>query len=212
MSAEEDIKRLENMIDAITLRIVKWLTTETIRGAYYSFIGDFVVPKIRSVLRSNKSEEEKLEEIIHILKQAQERPPPTPPPKLENEIRQMVRSIVEDELRRARIQPVGQPVQPAQVVRPAQQVQPASQPAQVLTPPVVVQRTGVESRVASINAEIREIEEDIRHYKKILRKLEDKYYSGEISKDEYLEKKSELEKKIDDLKLRKERLERMLYA
>jgi len=201
MSAEEDLKRLEAIADAVTLRIVKGLTKHTIIGLYYAFLGEAVKPKIASILRSNKSTDEQVEEILKVIKEAQESRPVTPPPGVEEEIRRIVREAIREEVRRMEAgQARGIQVQAQAPPYPAQRPQAPSYSVQRPVPP----RSDVDTKV-------QEIDEEIKHYKSIRRKLEEKYYLGEISEEDYLKKKADLDEKIRELKMKKERLLTIYY-
>ncbi|MCC6003764.1 MAG: hypothetical protein LM590_05425, partial [Thermofilum sp.] len=54
--------------------------------------------------------------------------------------------------------------------------------------------------------EIRRLDEDISHYEKLKRMLEERWVKGEIQEEEYRKKLTEIEAKISDLKLKKQRI------
>ena len=206
MSAEEDLKRFEKLVDVLTLKVVKALAKETARGAYYAFIGEVLKEKLPGILKSGKSEEEIQREILEIIKQAQETQAEKAIPQTiqVDEIRRIIReelskAVPEIKKTTAPQQPApatAQPVQPATVTYP--QPQPQQYPQPVYRQPTPIRR--------NVEWEIEEINKDISHYKELLRILETRRARGEISEDEYIKQKQEYEEKIRDLRLKKERL------
>jgi len=189
MSAEDDLKRIEKIADAITLKIVKTLFKETARGAYYAIVGDIVRQKLPGLLRSGKSDQEILTELLSEIRQAKIQPSPSQ----EQAVEQQLRSIVREELEKALRGNIVAPVQ-------------AQSPAQAVSAHPVSNRPKPLPAVADVNSQLKEIDEEILHYKKLLHIIEERRARGDISEEEYAKLSQEYQEKIKALKLKKQRL------
>lgn len=191
-SAEEKLKELESLIDLITLKAVKTLAKETARGAYYAIIGDLIRERLPQLLSGRKSRAEIEEELIKIIKEAERRPLP---------------KESEEQLRRLLREEISKIIKEHPELASRRTAQPT--PTHTTTTPTTVSTQPPQQAQLDIRArefELRELEKDISHYNELLRKLEEKWALGEMSDEEYMKKRSVIERKLSELKLRRERL------
>lgn len=187
MSAEDKLKEMEQIVDALTLKIVKTLATETFRGAYYAFIGDVVRQKLPGLLRSGKSDQEIVNELIKTLQQSSPQQQAVP-----QDLTEQIRRIISEELKKTPVAVTPYAPQPS-----PQAYAPGYQPQAVQSAPAVGEDVG---------KRLREVEEEISHKRNLLRILEERWVRGEISKEDYEEKRKKLENDLMDLEAKRQRL------
>jgi len=182
---DEKIKEWEKMAEALTGKIVFWLGKEAARGAVYATVAGFMQNKLPSMFRSGKSEREIVEELTREITQSvgtQQTPSQE----------ELIRRIIQEELSKMRTPQMIPPqtIPPQQVMQvPQQPLYPTQAPA--MTP---------------YEDEIRRLEDEIQHYERLKRMLEERWVKGEIQEEEYRKKLSEIEAKLGDLRLRKQRI------
>jgi hypothetical protein len=179
---DEKIREWQKMAEALTGRIVFWLGREAAKGAIYATVYSFMQNKLPSMFKSGKSEQEILQELAREISQSVG----TQQPVSQEEV---LRRIIQEELSKMR---APQPL-PPQTIPPQLVQQPPVYPPQApIIPPY--------------EDEIRRLDEDISHYEKLKRMLEERWVKGEIQEEEYRKKLTEIEAKISDLKLKKQRI------
>jgi len=183
---DERIKEWQRTAEAITGKVILWLGKEAARGVIYAAVAGFMQNKLPSMVRSGKSDQEIIQELVREVMQSTGAPQP---PSQEEAIRR----IIQEELSRMR---APQAVQPPTLTPPPQPVAPP-----VVYPPQPVVQTYEE--------QLRSVNEEITHYEKLRRILEERWAKGEIQEEEYRRKLAEINSKLDELKLKRERL---LYA
>ena len=182
---DEKIKDWQKMAEALTGKIVFWLGKEAAKGAVYATVASFMQNKLPSMFRSGKSEREIVEELTREINQSvgtQQTPSQE----------EAIRRIIQEELSKMRTHQMIPPqtIPPQQVMQvPQQHLYPTQAPA--MTP---------------YDDEIRRLEDEIQHYERLKRMLEERWVKGEIQEEEYRKKLSEIEAKLGDLRLRKQRI------
>uniref|UniRef100_A0A7C1GA75 Uncharacterized protein n=1 Tax=Thermofilum adornatum TaxID=1365176 RepID=A0A7C1GA75_9CREN len=182
---DEKIKDWQKMAEALTGKIVFWLGKEAARGAVYATVASFMQNKLPSMFRSGKSEREIIEELTREINQSvgtQQTPSQE----------EVIRRIIQEELSKMRTHQMIPPqtIPPQQVMQvPQQHLYPTQAPA--MTP---------------YDDEIRRLEDEIQHYERLKRMLEERWVKGEIQEEEFRKKLSEIEAKLGDLRLRKQRI------
>ena len=182
---DEKIKDWQKMAEALTGKIVFWLGKEAAKGAVYATVASFMQNKLPSMFRSGKSEREIVEELTREINQSvgtQQTPSQE----------EAIRRIIQEELSKMRTHQMIPPqtIPPQQVMHVPQQP-PYPTQAPVMTP---------------YEDEIRRLEDEIQHYERLKRMLEERWVKGEIQEEEYRKKLSEIEAKLGDLRLRKQRI------
>ena len=179
---DEKIKEWQRMAEILTGKFVRWLGEEALKGAIYATVAGFMHNKLPSMLRSGRSEQEIIQELVREVNQSiGHQPSPT---QEEN-----IRRIIQEELSRMRAPQAVPPPPPY----PQPAVLPTTYPPQVhVTQPYEEQ--------------LRSLEEEISHYEKLRRMLEERWVKGEVQEEEYRSKLKEINSKLEDLRLRRERL------
>jgi hypothetical protein len=182
---DEKIKDWQKMAEALTGKIVFWLGKEAAKGAVYATVASFMQNKLPSMFSSGKSEREIVEELTREISQSvgtQQTPSQE----------EAIRRIIQEELSKIRTPQMIPPqaIPPQQVMQvPQQHLYPTQAPA-----------------VTPYEDEIRRLEDEIQHYERLKRMLEERWVKGEIQEEEYRKKLSEIEAKLGDLRLRKQRI------
>jgi hypothetical protein len=184
---DERIKEWQRASEAIVGRVVMWLGKEAARGVIYAVVGSFVQNKLPFLVRSGKSDQEIMQELMRELSQSTGA-------QLPSAQEDTIRRIIQEELYKARIPQTAQP--PAPTPYP----QPVAPPTPYPTPTPAVQ---------TYDEQLRSINEEITHYERLRRILEERWAKGEIQEEEFRKKLAEINSKLDELRLRRERL---LYA
>ena len=163
-----------------------WLGKEFVRevifGFIYAFIFNFIMQdKLPFLARSRESDQEIIQELTREIGQ---------------NLRVQQRSIQEDTIRRI--------IEESYRMRAPRAVQP---PAPTPYPQPAAPRTPYPTPVVQAYSEqLRSIDEEIAHYERLKRILEERWVKGEVQEEEYRKKLEEVEKNLKDLKLKKEQL------
>lgn len=187
---DEKIKDWQKMAEALTGKIVFWLGKEAAKGAVYATVASFMQNKLPSMFSSGKSEREIIEELTREVSQSvgtQQTPSQE----------ETIRRIIQEELSKIRTPQMI----PPQTIPPQQVMQVPQQPLY----PTQAYPTQAPA-VTPYEDEIRRLEDEIQHYERLKRMLEERWVKGEIQEEEYRKKLSEIEAKLGDLRLRKQRI------
>jgi len=182
----ERIKERERASEVIVGRVLMWLGKEFVRevifGFIYAFIFNFIMQdKLPFLARSRESDQEIIQELTREIGQ---------------NLRVQQRSIQEDTIRRI--------IEESYRMRAPRAVQP---PAPTPYPQPAAPRTPYPTPVVQAYSEqLRSIDEEIAHYERLKRILEERWVKGEVQEEEYRKKLEEVEKNLKDLKLKKEQL------
>jgi hypothetical protein len=176
----------ERASEVIVGRVLMWLGKEFVRevifGFIYAFIFNFIMQdKLPFLARSRESDQEIIQELTREIGQ---------------NLRVQQRSIQEDTIRRI--------IEESYRMRAPRAVQP---PAPTPYPQPAAPRTPYPTPVVQAYSEqLRSIDEEIAHYERLKRILEERWVKGEVQEEEYRKKLEEVEKNLKDLKLKKEQL------
>jgi hypothetical protein len=184
----ERIKERERASEVIVGKVLMWLGKEFVRevifGFIYAFIFNFIMQdKLPFLARSRESDQE----IIQVLTR-----------EIGQNLRVQQRSIQEDTIRRI--------IEESYRMRAPRAVQP---PAPTPYPQPAAPRTPYPTPTPVVQAyseQLRSIDEEIAHYERLKRILEERWVKGEVQEEEYRKKLEEVEKNLKDLKLKREQL------
>jgi hypothetical protein len=176
----------ERASEVIVGKVLMWLGEEFVRevifGFIYAFIFNFIMQdKLPFLARSRESDQEIIQELTREIGQ---------------NLRVQQQSIQEDTIRRI--------IEESYRMRAPRAVQP---PAPTPYPQPAAPRTPYPTPVVQAYSEqLRSIDEEIAHYERLKRILEERWVKGEVQEEEYRKKLEEVEKNLKDLKLKKEQL------
>jgi hypothetical protein len=184
----ERIKERERASEVIVGKVLMWLGKEFVRevifGFIYAFIFNFIMQdKLPFLARSRESDQEIIQELTREIGQ---------------NLRVQQQSIQEDTIRRI--------IEESYRMRAPRAVQP---PAPTPYPQPAAPRTPYPTPTPVVQAyseQLRSIDEEIAHYERLKRILEERWVKGEVQEEEYRKKLEEVEKNLKDLKLKKEQL------